>query len=121
MMVLEWPAAGQVRVEVGNRITRQMTQGPSGEICGGEPDPNPLGLGFVVSNVGDGESALWYGVAGQSLIVRSVVCLVKGSTAGDPLSSSSIVGVLLGLATVNGVMSSGGPANRPRSTCDLGV
>jgi hypothetical protein len=59
-----------VRVDVGNRITRQMTRLPSCEICGDEPDPILLGLGFAVSSVGDGESALWYGVAGQSLFVR---------------------------------------------------
>jgi hypothetical protein len=47
---------------------------------------------------------------------------VRGFTAGDPLSSSSVVaGVLLGATTVKGVMPSGGPASRPRSTCDLGV
>jgi hypothetical protein len=47
-----WPAAGRVRVEVGNQITRWMTRLPSGEILGGEPDPNPLGLGFAESGVG---------------------------------------------------------------------
>jgi hypothetical protein len=109
-----------VWVEVGNRISRRMTQLPSGEIFGGELDLNPLGLGFVVSGVGDGGSALWYGVVDQSLIVRSVVPQVRGSTADDPLSSSFVAGVVLGLATVNGVIPSIGPANRPRSTCDLG-
>jgi hypothetical protein len=98
-----------------------MTRLPSGEIRGGEANPNPLGLMFAVSGVGDGGSAMWYGVAGRSLIVRSAVPLVQGFTAGDPLSSSSVVGVLLGLATMNGVMPSGGLTNRPRSTCDLGV
>jgi hypothetical protein len=96
-----------------------MTRLPSGEICGGEPELNLLGLGFVVSGVGDGGSALWYGVAGRTLIVRLVVPYVRGSTAGDPLSSS-VAEVLLGPTTVNGVMPSGSPANRPRSTCDLG-
>jgi hypothetical protein len=38
----------------------------------------------------------------------------------DPLSSYSVAGILLGPTTVNGVMPSGGPANCPRSTCDLG-
>jgi hypothetical protein len=100
-----------------------MTRLPSGEIRGGESNPNPLGLIFAVSGVGDGGSTMWYGVAGRSLIVRSAVPLVQGFTAGDPLSSSSssVVGVLLGLATMNGVMPSGGPTNRSRSTCDLGV
>jgi hypothetical protein len=48
------------------------------------------------------------------------VPLVRGSTTGDPLLSSSVVGVLTSPAT-NGVMSSCGPANRPRSTCILGM
>jgi hypothetical protein len=95
MMAPGWPATGWVWVEVGNRITRL----PSGEICGGEPEPNPVG--FVVSNVGDGGSTLWYGVADRSLIMRSVVPRVRGFTAGDPFSSSSsVVGVLLGPATL---------------------
>jgi hypothetical protein len=104
---------------VGNWITRRMTRLPSGEIRGNEPEPNLLGLGFAVSSVGDGGSDLWYGLAGWSLIVKLVVPRVRGSTAGDPLSSS-IVHFLLGPATVNRVMPSGGPGNRPRSTCDLG-
>jgi hypothetical protein len=58
---------------------------------------------------------------GWSLIMRSVVPLVRGSTADDPLSSSSVAGVLLGAATVKEVMPSGGPASRLRSTCNLGV
>jgi hypothetical protein len=37
----------------------------------------------------------------------------------DPLPSS-VVGVLLGEATVKGEAPSGGLASRPRSTCDLG-
>jgi hypothetical protein len=94
---------------------------PIGEICGGEPEPNPLRLGFVMSSVGDGGSALWYGVADRSLIVRSAIPSVRGSTTSDPLSSSSVAGVLLGPATVNGVMPSGGPAINPRSTCVLGL
>jgi hypothetical protein len=61
VMVPEWPAVGRVRVEVGNQITRRMTRLPSGESCGGEPEPNPLGLGFVKFGVGEGGSALWYG------------------------------------------------------------
>jgi hypothetical protein len=77
--------AGQVGVEVGNRITQWMMRLPSGECLGGEPDPNPLGLGFVESNVREGGSALWNGVVGRSLIERSAVPLVKGSTASDPL------------------------------------
>jgi hypothetical protein len=44
-----------------------MTRLPSGESRGGEPEPNPLGLGFAESGVGEGGSALWYGVVGQSL------------------------------------------------------
>jgi hypothetical protein len=73
-----------------------------------------------VSGVGDGGSAPRRGIVGWSLIVRSVVPLVRGSTAGDPLSTS-VVGALLGPATVNGVMPSCGPANRPRSTDVLGL
>jgi hypothetical protein len=46
--------------------------------------------------------------------------LVRGSTAGDPLSSS-VAGVLLGPATMNEVMPSGDLANRPRLTCVLGL
>jgi hypothetical protein len=98
-----------------------MTRLPSGEILGGQLEPNPLRLGLASSNVSDGGSGLWKGVADRSLIVRSVMPLVRGSTTGDPLSSSSIVEVLLGAATVKGVMPSGGPASRPRSTYDLGV
>jgi hypothetical protein len=97
-----------------------MTRLPSGEICGSESEPNPLGLGFAVFGVGDGGSALWYGVAGRSLIVRSIIPCVTGSTVGASLSSSSDVGVLLGPGIMNGVMPSSGPANCPRSTCDLG-
>jgi hypothetical protein len=59
MMVPGWPMAGWVQVEVGNRITRQMIRLPSGEIRGDEPEPNLLELGFAVSSVGDGGSALW--------------------------------------------------------------
>jgi hypothetical protein len=43
---------------VGNQITRRMTWLLSGEIRGGESEPDPLGLGFAVSGVGDGGSAL---------------------------------------------------------------
>jgi hypothetical protein len=121
VMAPRWPAAGRVGVEVDNRITRRKMRLPSGESLGGEPDPNPLGLGFVVSGVGEGGSALWNGVAGWSVIDRSVVPLVKGFTAGDPLLSSSVVGVLTRSATVNGVMPFGGMASRPRSTCVLGM
>jgi hypothetical protein len=45
---------------------------------------------------------------------------IRGSTTGDPLSSS-VARALLGLATVNRVMPSGGPANRLRSTDVLGL
>jgi hypothetical protein len=56
-----WPATGWVWVDVGNRITWWMMWLPSGESLGGEPDPNPLGLGlgFPCSVVGDGGSGLW--------------------------------------------------------------
>jgi hypothetical protein len=54
-----WPAAGRVQVEVGNRITRQMIQFPSGESRGGESKPDPLGSGFASFGVSDGESGLW--------------------------------------------------------------
>jgi hypothetical protein len=67
-----------------------MTRLPSGEIRGSEPEPNLLGLGFVVSSVGDGGSDLWYGLAGWSLIMKSAVPRVRGSTAGDPLSLSVV-------------------------------
>jgi hypothetical protein len=53
-----WPVADRVWVEVGNRITRWMVRLPSGEIRGGEPKPDPLGLGFVKSGVGKGGSTL---------------------------------------------------------------
>jgi hypothetical protein len=37
-----------------------MTRLPSGEICGGEMELDPLGLGFVVSGVGDvGFAPVW--------------------------------------------------------------
>jgi hypothetical protein len=90
----------------------------SGEILGGEPDPNQLG--FAESGVSYGGSVLSYGVVSRSLIVRSAISLVRGSTTGDPLSYSSVSGILTSSTTVNGVMPSSGPANRPRSTCDLG-
>jgi hypothetical protein len=61
-------AAGRVRVEVGNRVTQQMTRLPSGEMCGSDPEPNLLGLAY--SGVGNGGSSRWKGVAGRSLIVR---------------------------------------------------
>jgi hypothetical protein len=54
-----WPATSWVRVEVGNRITWWMMRLPSGESLSGEPDPNPLGLGFASFGVGDGGSDLW--------------------------------------------------------------
>jgi hypothetical protein len=41
------------------------------------------------------------------------VPLVRGSTTNDSLSYSSVVGVLLGATTMNGVMPVGGPASRP--------
>jgi hypothetical protein len=86
-----WPTTGQVWDEVGNRITQRMTRLPSGESCDGDPEPNPLGLGFVESGVGEGGSAMWYGIISRSLIIRSAVPLVRGSTASDPLSCSSVV------------------------------
>jgi hypothetical protein len=52
---------------------------------------------------------------------RSAVPLVRGSTTGDPLPSSSVEVVLLDAATVNGVAPSDGLASRPRLTCDLGM
>jgi hypothetical protein len=121
MMTPGWLAASWVQVEVGNRITWQMTRLPSGEILGGELDPNPLGLGFVESSVGEGGSALWNGVAGRSVIERFVVPIVRGSTAGDPLLSISVVWVLTSPASMNGVIPSGGSTNRPRSTCVLRI
>jgi hypothetical protein len=48
------------------------------------------------------------------MIERSVVPLVKRSTASDPLPSS-VPGVLLGAAIVKGEAPSGGPTSRPRS------
>jgi hypothetical protein len=56
----------------------------------------------------------------RSLIVRSVVPLVRGSIAGDPLPCS-VAEVLTSQATVKGVTPSSGLVRRPRSTCDLGV
>jgi hypothetical protein len=52
------------------------------------------------------------GVAGRSVIKRSTVPLVRGSTTGDPLPSS-VVGALTGALTVNGVAPSGGLTSRP--------
>jgi hypothetical protein len=54
-----WPAAGRVRVEVGNRITWRMMRLPSGESHTGELEPGPLGLGFASSGVSDGGFGLW--------------------------------------------------------------
>jgi hypothetical protein len=54
-----WPAVGRLRVEVGNQITCQLMRLPSGESHDGEPEPDPLGLGFVSSGVGDDGSGLW--------------------------------------------------------------
>jgi hypothetical protein len=54
-----WPVASRVWVEVGNWITWWMIQLPSGESHGSEPEPDPLGLGFAPSGVGDGGSILW--------------------------------------------------------------
>jgi hypothetical protein len=54
------------------------------------------------------------------VIERSVVPIVRVSTASDPLPSS-VAGALTSPATTNGVAPSGGPASRPRSTCNLGV
>jgi hypothetical protein len=76
--------AGRVGVEVGKRIARRMIRLPSGESLGGEPNPNPLGLWFVESGVGEGGSTLWNGIAGRSMIERSIVPLVRGSTVDDP-------------------------------------
>jgi hypothetical protein len=119
MMAVGWPTTGRVWVEVGYWITRWMTQLPSGEIRSGDPEPNLLGLGLASFGAGDCGSGRWKGVVDRSLIVRSAVPLVRGSTAGDPLSCSSVAGVLLGAAIVKVVTPSGGPASRPRSTCDL--
>jgi hypothetical protein len=78
--------AGPVWVKVGNWITRLMIQFHIGESRDGEPEPDPLGLGFASSGVGDGGSALWLGVADWSVIMRLAVPLVRGSTADDPPS-----------------------------------
>jgi hypothetical protein len=59
-MMLRWLVDGRVRDEVVNRITWRMIRFLSGEILGSEPDPNPLGLGFAMSGVGDGN--LLYGM-----------------------------------------------------------
>jgi hypothetical protein len=51
-----------------------MTRFPSGESFGdGEPEPGPLGLGFLVSGVGDGVSLWVLGVLDRLLIVKSAV------------------------------------------------
>jgi hypothetical protein len=47
--------------------------------------------------------------------------LVRGSTTGDPVPSSSVAVVLLGAATVNEVAPSGGLTSYQRLTCDLGM
>jgi hypothetical protein len=116
----KWLATDWVRVEVSNQITWQMTRLPSGESRDDEPKPDLLGLGFASSGVGDGGFGLWYGVAGWSVIERSVVPLDRGSTAGDLLPSSD-AGALTNPATMNGVAPSSGLTSRPRSTCDLEV
>jgi hypothetical protein len=54
-----WPAAGRVRVEVGNRITWRMMWLPSDESHTGELEPDPLGLGFASSGASDGGFSLW--------------------------------------------------------------
>jgi hypothetical protein len=115
-----WPAAGWVRVEVGNRITRRMMQLPSGESLDGEPDPSLLGIGFASSVLGTMDPVCGRGVADRLVIKRYIVPLVRGSTASDPLPSS-VAGALTSPATVNGVAPSGGPTSRLRLTCDLGV
>jgi hypothetical protein len=81
---------------VDNRITQWMTRLPSGEILDGEPNPNPLGFGFVEFGVGEGGSAMWYDVTGQSLIVRSVVPLVRV----PPPTTSFLVLLLQGFLLV---------------------
>jgi hypothetical protein len=106
VMAPRWPMVGGVWVTGGNRMTRRMIRLLSGEILGGEPDPNLLGLGFAEFGVGEVGSTLWYDVAGQSLIIRSAIPLVRGSTTGDPLSYPSVAGVLTSPTTVNGVMPS---------------
>jgi hypothetical protein len=94
-----------------------MTQLLSGKILGGELEPDLLGLGFVMSSVGDGGSVRGWGVVGRSLIAMP---RIRGSTIGDPLSSF-VTGALLSLATMNAVMPSDGLTNRPKSTDVLGV
>jgi hypothetical protein len=53
------------------------------------------------------------------VIERSIVPLLRGSTADDPLPCS-VAGALTSLATVNGVEPFGGLASRTRSTRNLG-
>jgi hypothetical protein len=82
-----------------------MIQLPSGAILSG------LGLGFAPFDVGDGGSTLWYGVAGRSLNVRSVVPLVRGSTTGVPLPCY-VAKALTSSATMKGMTES--PSMSPR-------
>jgi hypothetical protein len=89
-MTPRWPMAGWVQVAVGNRMIWLL----SGEILGGEPDPNPLG--FVEFGVGEGGSVLWYGVVGRSLIVSSADPLLGVSSLATPF----LVLLLQGLSPV---------------------
>jgi hypothetical protein len=111
-----------------------MTLFPNGESLGyGEPEPDPLGLGFSLSDVGDGGSLWLLGVPNRPLTVRSAVRRTNGSTTGDP-SPPSVAGTLEAFycwlmpdvhhfdpTAVNGVMPSGDLVKRPRSIVVLGV
>jgi hypothetical protein len=98
-----------------------------------EPELDRLGLGFLSTDVGDGGSSRVVGVPSRSLIMRLVVHQTSRSTTGDP-PLLSIAGTpeascsclmpdvhQLDLATVNGVMPSGGLVKRSRSTDLFGV
>jgi hypothetical protein len=73
-----------------------------------------------VSGVGDGGSALGWGVPRRSVIVRSVMPRIRDSTASDPLSPS-FARALLSPVAMNGVMPSGSPTKCLRSTDVLGL
>jgi hypothetical protein len=108
-----------------------MTRFLCGESLGGrELEPDPLGLGFPTTGVGDGRSSRVVGVPSRPLIVRSVMHQINGSSADDPpppplfvagtlvASCSWLVPGIhqLDTAAVNGVMPFGGPVKHPRST-----
>jgi hypothetical protein len=111
-----------------------MTRFPCGErLGGGELEPDPLGLGFLMSDVGDGGSSWVLGIPSRSLIVRLVMRRTSGSTTGDP-PPLSVAGILeasccwlmpgvhqLDPTAANRVMPLDGPIKCQRSIALLGL